>query len=111
MKKLPILNQKSYISGARWESSIQREKPFGSLAKHTLGTLWAENDSAYRGLELKYDSILRGKKGVQHRQRVGEGYLNIIDVPAENGADIQTTLNEIYMERVCRLSDGEGCPR
>lgn len=103
MKKLPILNQKSYISGARWESSIQREKPFGSLAKHTLGTLWAENDSAYRGLELKYDSILRGKKGVQHRQRVGEGYLNIIDVPAENGADIQTTLN-VEIQDICETA-------
>ena len=103
MKKLPILNQKAYLSGARWESSIQREKPFGSLAKHTLGSLWAENDSAYRGLELKYDSILKGKKGLMHRQRVGEGYLSIIDIPAENGADIQTTLN-VEMQDICETA-------
>ncbi len=103
MKKLPILNQKPHLSGARWESSIQREKPFGSLAKHTLGSLWAENDSAYRGLELKYDSILKGKKGIMHRQRVGEGYLSIIDVPAENGADIQTTLN-VEMQDICETA-------
>ena len=103
LKKLPILNQKPYLSGARWEPSIQREKPFGSLAKHTLGSIWAENDSAYRGLELKYDSILKGENGIMHRQRVGEGYLSIIDVPAINGADIQTTLN-VEIQDICETA-------
>lgn len=103
LKKLPILSQPSSKSGARWESTIQREKPFGSLAKHTLGTLWAENDSAYRGIELKYDSILSGKPGIMHRQRIGEGYLSIIDKPAENGSDIQTTLN-VEMQDICETA-------
>ena len=38
-----------------------------------------------------------------HRQRVGEGYLSIIDVPAENGADIQTTLN-VEMQDICETA-------
>lgn len=107
MKKLPILNQPDYLSGAIWESSIQREKPFGSLAKHTLGSLWTDTktrkDSAYRGLELRYDSILRGKPGVKHRQRIGEGYLDIIDTAAVNGADIQTTLN-VEIQDICETA-------
>ena len=105
MKKLPILNQPNYLCGAIWKQSIQREKPFGSLAKHTLGSLWSDEkkDSAYRGLELKYDSVLRGQPGVMHRQRIGEGYLEVIDTAAINGADIQTTLN-VEMQDICETA-------
>lgn len=63
-------------------------------------------DSARTGLELKFDSILRGKPGIAHRQKVLNRYLTIIDKPAEDGLDVQTTLN-VGMQDICEkaLSD------
>ena len=103
LKKLPILNKKTAISGFGVTTDMQRQRPFGSLAEHTLGKIHVEKDSAYRGLELKYDSLLRGTPGVKHRQKVGKNYLDIIDVPAINGADIQTTLN-VEMQDICETA-------
>ena len=63
-------------------------------------------DSARTGLELKFDSVLRGKPGIAHRQKVLNRYLTIIDKPAEDGLDVQTTLN-VGMQDICEkaLSD------
>lgn len=51
-------------------------------------TLGAKN-----GLELTYDSILRGKDGITHRQKVMNKYLNIVDMPPIDGCDIVTTID------------------
>ena len=44
-------------------------------------------------LYTAYDSILKGKTGLTHRQKVMNKYLNIVDVPAVDGCDIVSTLN------------------
>ena len=60
----------------------------------TLGDTFAGYpDSAKNGLELAYDSILKGKTGLTHRQKVMNKYLNIVDVPAIDGCDIVSTIN------------------
>ena len=48
---------------------------------------------AKNGLELTYDSILRGTDGITHRQKVMNKYLNIVDKPAVDGYDIITTID------------------
>ena len=94
ISKLPIFNLGQYTGGFIGESVNRRKKPFGSLAMRTLGDTFAGYpDSAKNGLELAYDSILKGKTGITHRQKVMNRYLNIVDVPAVDGCDIVSTIN------------------
>ena len=45
------------------------------------------------GLELSYDSILRGSDGIVHRRKVLNKFLDIMDTPPINGGDILTTID------------------
>jgi len=45
------------------------------------------------GLELSYDSLLRGTTGIVSRRKVLNKYLNITDTPPINGSDIITTID------------------
>ena len=94
VKKLPVFRLNQYTGGFIGQSFNRRKKPFGSLAMRTLGdTFAAYPDSAKNGLELAYDSILKGETGLTHRQKVMNKYLNIVDVPAVDGCDIVSTIN------------------
>lgn len=98
--KLPLFNMSRYKSGFTAKKINMRKNPYGSLANRTIGDLYRGIDSARTGLELSFDSILRGKPGISHRQKVRGRYLTIIDKQAENGYDIQTTLN-VGMQDIC----------
>ena len=106
VKQLPFLNMASYRSGFHVEKFETRRNPYGKLAARTIGDLYAEKDSARSGIEMELDSILRGKSGSSHRQKTRNSFLTIIDQPAEDGYDVQTTLN-ISMQDICEkaLSD------
>lgn len=104
--KLPYLNQSRYKSGLTVEKYESRKQPYGRLAARTVGDLFAGKDEARSGLELGLDSILRGKPGMSHRQKVMNKYLTIVDVPAQDGCDVQTTLN-IQMQDICEQALGE----
>ena len=94
VKKLPVFRLNQYRGGFIGKIFNRRKKPFGSLAMRTLGdTFIGYPDSAKNGLELAYDSILKGKTGLTHRQKVMNKYLNIVDVPAVDGCDIVSTIN------------------
>lgn len=91
--RLPILGEHMDAIGLYTESNIERKKIFGSLARRTLGDVYAKVDSAKNGIELAYDDYLRGTPGVGHRQMVNRERLIIVDEPAIDGKDVQTTLN------------------
>ena len=91
--RLPILGENMEAIGLYTESNIERKKIFGSLARRTLGDVYAKVDSAKNGIELAYDNYLRGTSGVGHRQMVNRERLVIVDEPAIDGRDVQTTLN------------------
>ena len=55
--------------------------------------MFGAKDTARFGLELSYDSILRGTNGIVQRKKVLNKYLNITDTPPIDGADIVTTIN------------------
>ena len=93
-KSLPVFNMSRFKGGFFEEKFNQRKKPFGSLAMRTLGDMFSDISlGAKNGLELKYDSILRGEAGVTHRQKVMNKYLNIVDIPPVDGCDIITTID------------------
>lgn len=93
IKQLPVLSLRSSVGGFFTESNIRREKIYGSLAQRTLGDVYAKVDSAKNGIELAYDDYLRGTPGLGHKKKVNNEHLTIIDEPAIDGMDVQTTLN------------------
>lgn len=100
VKRLPYFSLPSYRGGFHAEEFKQRKKPFGSLAARTIGEMYGGKDTARFGLELSLDTLLRGKPGLTHRQKVRRRYLNIIDVPAQDGYDVVTTL-DVGMQDIC----------
>ena len=93
VKKLPIFNTSANAGGFHVEKFNARKRPFGSLAKRTIGDLFGGKDTARFGLELSYDSILRGKNGRIRRQKVRNEYIGITIQDPVNGADIVTTID------------------
>ena len=91
---MPFFKLSSNRGGFHVQSFNRRKKPFGSLAMRTLGDMYSDITlGAKNGLELQYDSILKGKEGVSHRQKVMNKYLNIVDIPPVDGCDIITTID------------------
>lgn len=94
VKQLPVFNMPSRIGGLYQIVYNRRQKPFGSLASRTLGSLYADaTRGAKNGIEFSFDSILRGKEGKAHYQKVMNRFMNIVDVPPENGCDVITTID------------------
>ena len=93
VRQLPFLNMPKYKSGFHEEEFNSRNRPFGSLALRTVGGLYGAKDSAYFGLELSYDSILRGTPGITGRRKVLNKYMNIPVTLPIDGCDIVTTID------------------
>lgn len=99
--KLPVFNKKNrYESGLTIDKRNNRNKPFGSLAKRTLGEMFGAKDSARSGIELAYDSYLRGEPGKEHHKKVLSKYLSIIDKEPIDGLDLVSTI-DISMQDIC----------
>ena len=93
LKQLPIFNLPVGKAGFHCEEFNARRRPFGSLAQRTVGIMFGEIDSARCGLELSYDSVLRGRNGLVHRQKVLNKFMNITETPPEDGRDVMTTID------------------
>lgn len=93
VKSLPFLNMPKNKSGLCWEEYNSRRRPFGTLAQRTLGGTMLATDSAYFGLELGYDTILRGTPGITGRRKILNRYMNIPVTLPVNGGDIVTTID------------------
>ncbi|NPE24061.1 transpeptidase family protein [Prevotella sp. PCHR] len=93
VKKLPVFNLSKFKGGFHIVEFNARQRPFGSLARRTIGDMFGAKDTARCGLELSYDSILRGKKGLLKRRKVMNKYLSITEMEAIDGADIVTTID------------------
>ena len=90
---LPYARHGRIKTGFYAEEIPQRQKPYGSMATRTLGSLMTTNDSARNGLELAYDSILRGINGKMHREKVRRQWMDKTDVEPINGLDLITTID------------------
>ncbi len=92
--------RRRYYVGLTIEERNNRKKPFGSLARRTLGEMFGAKDSARSGMELAYDSLLRGVPGVKHRRKILNKYIDLIDIKPRNGYDIVSTI-DVTMQDVC----------
>ena len=93
VKSLPFLNMPRNKSGFCWEEYNARRRPFGTLAERTVGDMFGAKDTARCGLELSYDSILRGTPGLTDRRKILNKYMNIPVTAPIDGADIVTTID------------------
>jgi cell division protein FtsI (penicillin-binding protein 3) len=96
VKQLPVFRLSKLQSGFHVDELNARERPYGSLAGRTVGDMFAAKDEGRTprcGLELSYDSLLRGTNGIVHRRKVLNKFLDIMDTPPIDGCDIVTTID------------------
>ena len=93
MKKYPFLRLNRFKSGFYTKEMVDRQRPFGTLAARTIGDVYGEIDTSgvtkgKNGLELQYDSLLRGKPGVSSVRRIGGRWTNVIEQEPEEGLSL-----------------------
>lgn len=96
IKKLPLFSLSSYSGGFHYETFNNRVRLFGSMAERTIGKIKnpaPNKDSAICGIEYSFDSILRGKPGIKHKQKVMNKYIDFIDKEPIDGDDVVCTIN------------------
>lgn len=94
IRTYPFLNQRSNRSGLIAEEKNARKRPFGNLANRTVGNVYKDLEKGgASGLEMKYDSLLRGVEGVKSRQKIQGRWTDIEEIAAKDGYDIVTTLD------------------
>lgn len=98
-KELPLFRESSFKGGFYADTIMQRKKPYGSLASRTIGDLYKDSDAAKNGLELSFDTILRGVPGISHRSKVRNRRVTFVDTPPQDGHDLVTTI-DINMQDV-----------
>ena len=98
IKKYPFLRYHRNRSGFYTKEMMERQKPFSMLASRTIGDIYNEIDTlgmtlGKNGLELQYDSLLRGYPGLNSVQRVGGRWTNVTEIEPTNGMDIRSTID------------------
>ena len=93
VKALPIFRLKPGVGGFTARKFMVRNRPYGSLASSIVGGTYKEKGLAYSGLELAYDSVLKGRPGYKHRRKVLNGWVDMLDSAAYDGNDIRTTID------------------
>lgn len=94
IKTFPFLCQRSNRCGLLLEEKTMRLKPFGPLASRTVGSIYKEYEmGGTSGLELKYDSLLRGEPGAKTRRRIQGRWIDVVALEPKDGMDVKTTLN------------------
>ncbi|MCO6494698.1 MAG: transpeptidase family protein [Bacteroidetes bacterium] len=94
MSDWPIFRMGKFAGGLIKEEHNVREMPFGRMARRTIGFTSRAGNSV--GLELSFDSLLRGKSGKRYEQRVSANVWRPIEgdeFEPENGYDIVTTID------------------
>ena len=94
IQKMPYFEKGKYKSGLYHKEFVKRTKPYGTLASRTIGDIFGEfGKGGKNGLELQYDSILKGEPGTSTRQKVNGRTMNVIDTKPINGKDIISTID------------------
>lgn len=100
IKQFPLFNKGRYQSGLYEKKYFQREKPFGSLASRTIGDIYGEfSKGGKNGLELQYDTLLKGHSGLSVRQKVAGKYISVITKEPEDGFDLVSTI-DVYKQDI-----------
>jgi len=106
VKLFPLFVKGRYQSGLYEKKYLQRQKPFGSLASRTIGDIYGDfNKGGKNGLELRYDSLLRGQPGVCVRQKIAGKFMGVNERDPIDGTDLVTTL-DIHIQDVAETALG-----
>lgn len=92
MTKMQSVN---YYNGLKLNERTVRENLYGDLAARTIGNVFDQDvQKKYGfGLELGYDSLLRGEKGIEKINRIGDSWLSLTVKDPVPGDDLVTTLD------------------
>lgn len=94
IRTYPFFNQRSNRSGMIAEEKNSRKRPFGNLANRTVGNVYKDLEmGGASGLEMKFDSLIRGQNGVKSRQKVHGKWTDIEEIAAKDGFDLITTID------------------
>lgn len=99
MRTFPYLNRNPITIGMYTELRTERLKPFGNIAGRTIGSLDPDPTIGGRsGMELKYDSILKGVDGLKTKHKIGGMMMDQIIKEPVDGKDILITINIDYQD-------------
>lgn len=93
VKEFPILKRGAIRGGFSYRYQVQRIRPYGSLAARTIGDIYKGSSKGRSGLELEYDSLLRGEYGLGIRRKMAGRSTRITVKEPINGYDIVSTIN------------------
>ncbi len=94
VRTFPFLSQNKNKSGLIAKERVKRKKPFGTLASRTIGDIYGEFEKGGKnGLELQYDSILRGIPGTSTMRKINGRFIYVSDIEPISGKDIVTTID------------------
>ena len=93
VKEFPILKRGSIQGGLTVKEKANRIRPYGTLASRTIGDVYGEANYGKNGLELEYDSLLRGEPGLYIKRKKAGRNAEIIIKEAINGYDIVSTID------------------
>ena len=93
IKDFPILKRGAIQGGLTIKKKTTRVRPYGTLASRTIGDVYGEANNGKNGLELEYDSLLKGESGLYIRRKKAGKSADIIIQEAVNGYDIVSTID------------------
>ena len=95
IKSMPFLKQHKNKSGLITNELSTRTKPYGSLASRTVGDIYAEHNQGggKNGLELAYDSELKGIPGINARRWVNGRVIDVVEKEPVSGKDVFSTID------------------
>jgi cell division protein FtsI (penicillin-binding protein 3) len=98
MLTYPFIRLGRNKSGFYSKEMVERQRPFGSLAFRTIGDVFGEIDAegmtkGRNGLEMQYDSLLRGTPGLNAVRKVNGVLTNITEVEPVAGMDVRSTID------------------
>ncbi len=90
----PLFSKGQYKSGLYVRKYLQRKKPFGSLASRTIGDIYGDfTKGGKNGLELQYDTLLKGQSGKCVNRKIAGKYMDVNEVNPVDGIDLVTTID------------------
>ena len=117
LQQFPLFRKGQMRGGLISEKYVRRIKPFGSLASRTIGSIYGQSEKGgASGLELAFDSVLRGTPGLGQYQHLGSYAAYVPIIEPEDGLDVTTTIDieiqdiaeSAFMEQLKRFSAEQG---
>ncbi|MDR1372263.1 MAG: transpeptidase family protein [Dysgonamonadaceae bacterium] len=94
IRSMPFFRLGRNKTGLYTSSQVLRTNPYGTLALRTIGSIYGEFDKGGKnGLELGYDSLLRGKNGLATSQKIESTMIQKIEKAPVSGYDIVSTID------------------